>query len=279
MKTYQYQLLKYIHDHFTGEFVNVGVVIYSPEDRYLDCQVLRKYQRLTSFFPDANGRLLIRVLRNFESRINHVSKSLNELFKPSESLESITNNILPRDNSSLQLSQVKLALDVDLHAALDDLYNDLVVKYIPDAGANDSLNDEDVWKLKYKSHFEKYQLSSKLTTHNVRTKNDIFAFDKAWKNHIWHCYEPVSFALQNKESIKDKVYKWAGKIQGIQQANEKLHLTLLSSLNPKHRDLNSFIHSYLDLQSENLTVKIVLENEAEKTAKELHSKMLAHDEE
>ena len=31
MKPYQYQVIRYTHDRVTGEFVNVGVVLYVPE--------------------------------------------------------------------------------------------------------------------------------------------------------------------------------------------------------------------------------------------------------
>ncbi|MDP5172607.1 MAG: DUF3037 domain-containing protein, partial [Bacteroidia bacterium] len=42
MKKYHYQIIRYVHDHFTGEFVNVGVVVYSKENGFLDCRTVRK---------------------------------------------------------------------------------------------------------------------------------------------------------------------------------------------------------------------------------------------
>jgi hypothetical protein len=55
MKSYQYQIIKYVHDHFTSEFVNVGVVVYDSKSQYLKCKVKKGYNRITQFFPDAEG--------------------------------------------------------------------------------------------------------------------------------------------------------------------------------------------------------------------------------
>ena len=79
------------------------------------------------------------------------------------------------------------------------------------------------------------------------------------------------------ETGKDKVYKWAGKLQGLQHASEKLHLTLLTSISPEHKDLMSFINEYLVVKTDNLEVEIITEDNAEKLAKDIKKKMELHD--
>ncbi len=56
MIKYQYQILRYVHDQFTGEFGNLGVVMYAPKNRFLKCKVVSKYARLSSFFGEINGQ-------------------------------------------------------------------------------------------------------------------------------------------------------------------------------------------------------------------------------
>lgn len=277
MKNYQYQIIRYQHDHFTGEFVNVGVVVYSKENRFLKSKTTSKYQRITHMFPEANGKWIIRVLNAFNSRLIRVAKELDELYSPSEQLEVITNEIFIRDNNAIQLSEVKSAIDIDLEAALKDLYNSQVEKYLPLKDNNQSLLDDDVWKLKYKTYFEKYGIDKRLKSHEVQVPKDIISFDKSWKNEIWHCYEPLSFMLKESDSVKDKVYKWAGKLQGLQQSKEPLHLTLMTSISPKHKELMSFINEYLKISSENLTVDIVTDDRAENLARDIKKKMELHD--
>ncbi|HMP32054.1 MAG TPA: DUF3037 domain-containing protein, partial [Saprospiraceae bacterium] len=59
MKSYQYQIIKYVHDHFTGEFVNVGVVVYDPESKFFGCKLTKKYKRISNFFPSSDGKKVV----------------------------------------------------------------------------------------------------------------------------------------------------------------------------------------------------------------------------
>jgi hypothetical protein len=277
MKKYQYQLIRYVHDHFTGEYVNVGVVVYSKDERFLVSRTTSRVQRIKHMFPEASGRWIIRVLSNFNNEINRVSEELNELFTPSDSLEQITSSILIQDNGAIQLTATMLAIDIDLKAATHDLYTSQVEKYIQTKVDKNTLLDEDVWRTKYKTYFEKYGIDKRLKTHDVKVPKDVISFQKSWKNKIWHCYEPLSFVLQEKDSIKDKVYKWAGRLQGLQHANETLHLTLMTSISPQHKDLKAFIFEYLKLDTDRLKVDIITDDKAETLAKEVHRKMELHD--
>lgn len=148
--------------------VNMGVVAYSKEERFLDCKTTARYQRVTNMFPAANGRGVLRILGNFNHQLKGVSQELNELFTPSDSLEQITNSILTRDNSAIQLTEIKFAIDMNLESALKDLYDSQVEKYIQNKVDKSSLLDEDIWRTMYKSHFEKYDIDKRLKTHDVK---------------------------------------------------------------------------------------------------------------
>lgn len=277
MKTYQYQIIRYVHDQFTGEFVNLGVIVYSSDDFFLKCIVSAKYGRITALFPQANGRFITKILKNFETSIKNISKELSEIFKPSASLNQITNSVLPKDDSALMLTEVKYGIDVDLETCLNDLYANLVEKYIHSENTIQSITDEEVWKKKYKAYFDKYQITNRLTNHEIITKHDHFNFEKSWKNEIWHCYEPISFDLQNEDSIKDKVYRWAGRLNEIEKNKEKIHLTFLAQYPKQHKKLESLIKESLDHDTDYLEIEIFSENEAENVAKKISELMLEHD--
>ena len=276
MKKYQYQILRYVHDQFTGEFVNLGVVVYSPDDLFLRTNVTQKYSRATSLFPDANGKFILKVLRNFESSIKKVSKELEQLFLPSENLSSITRQILPPDDSALMLSEVKNAIDIDLEGALNDLYKDLVEKYL-EKPFEHSLTDDDVWKKKYKSYFDKYRVTERLRTHEINTKNDIFVFDKSWQNEIWHCYQPISFDLASSEAIRNKIYRWSGILKEISTTTEKIHISLLTTLSNNYKELNPLIINSLNQDSELIKIDVISDLEAEKIALKVSLQIQEHD--
>ena len=277
MKQYQYQIIRYVHDQFTGEFVNLGIVVYSPENLFLDTIVSNKYARIKAMFPSANGNFIISILKKFESAINSFSKQLAEQRNQVESLAHITNAILPNDDSAILLTDVKYALDINMEIALKDLYAQLVEKYMHNESTVKTLSDNDVWNKEYKSYFDKYKITDRLSNHIVQTKNDNFSFKKSWKNEIWHCYEPISFDLINEESVKDKVYRWAGKLREIEKTNERIHITFLTKLSANHKKLNSLIKESFHQESKNVDVDLVLESDAEKIALKISKEMYAHD--
>jgi Protein of unknown function (DUF3037) len=278
MKKYQYQILRYVHDQFTGEFVNLGVVLYSPEDLFLEASVSPRYSRINALFPNANGKFITKLIKQFEVAVKHVSSELNTLFQPSENLLAITKSILPQDDSALMLSEVKYAIDIDLECALADLFNELVNKYF-DSQNKQSLNDDEVWKEKYKTYFDKYGVSERLTTHEVITKNDAFSFDKSWKNGAWHCYQPISFDLQNMDTIKSKVYKWSGILREIDRADEQINITFLASMSKQFGSINKFIENSLNQDTEYIKVEVVDDTKAEYVAKKIGHQIKQHDDE
>lgn len=279
MKKYQYQIIRYVHDHFTGEFVNVGVVLFSKEHQFLGCKTIRKYQRITHLFPEAQGKTIARILRTIEHGINTESKKLVELFSLPDQLDAIVNQVISNDNNAFQFTSPKTAIDIDFEAALNDLYLQLVERYYLNDEDKQRLSDEDVWKLKYKSHFEKYGVTSRLISHEIKVPNDIISFGMSWKNEIWHSYEPLSFELKKTDSIKEKVYKWTGKLQALKHADEALHISFLTSINPKHKELMSFVKEYLQASNGNLKIDVVTEDQAETVAKSIQKQMELHDSE
>ena len=277
MKTFQYQLLRYTHDQFTGEFVNLGVVVYCPDVNFLEAKVTSKYSRITALFPEANGKFVSSQIKKFESAIHRISFQLKEIIRPASDLGTISSAILTTDDSALRLGKVEFGIDLDPAAALKDLFATLVEKYLPHA-ERQTLNDDEVWKKKYKEHFDKLHISSRLSSHKIQTKSDQFDFEQAWKNEIWHCYQPLSLDLQSKDTLKDKVYKWAGKLQELQKAQEPLDLSFMISLPNQYGNLKEFIYDKLEQNTPTFSVKIYTESQAEELARTVAKEMAAHDE-
>jgi hypothetical protein len=276
MKKYQYQIISYVHDHFTGEYVNIGAVVYAKDQSFLKSKITSKTRRIKDMFPDADKYKILEVLRCFERRLVSKADELNGIFNdlPNQ-LDQITSQIIVEDGNAIRFSKVSVGVDIDLDHALNDLFESQVDKYNTSKNEG-SLSDTDVWK-KYKVYFDQHSIESRLVEHKVEIPQDEIVFDKAWKNNIWHCYEPVSFTLQEKSSIKDKVYKWAGKLQGLKQASEPLHIALLTTITPEHHDLIPFIEKYLKINDGTLEVDIITEDKAEAFVKKVKEDIHFHD--
>src|SRR5713101_4382675 len=104
--TYSNITLRYVHDVVTGEFANIGVVLYAPEQRFLEARFATSYERLNAIFlkiDHLHFRALMRYMANrFEELGAEDRDCLN--IRPVNSLSEIVKQVLPPDDSSLQWS-------------------------------------------------------------------------------------------------------------------------------------------------------------------------------
>jgi len=276
MKTFQYQIVRYIHDQVTGEFVNIGVIVYQPELRFLKARFIQRFSRITQFFNNVNGSHLLSTLRFFNQKLNDESEKLGELFSEPLSLLEITSSILPKDDSALICSELMFGIDLKPDSFLTDNYERLVNKYLDDSNT-EQRDDTWVWRKVYKKHFDREGLSGKLISHTISTGSDKIIFDKAWKNGVWNIYQTLSFDLKRTDAIKNKVYRWSGILNEIEKTQEAFNLYFLTSGQNRHKNLSDFIqNTLLNERYNGLKVSLIEENEASEFAQKVKHEIEAH---
>ena len=185
-----------------------------------------------------------------------------------ETLQEITQRILPKDDSALFFTDVSKTLDKDVDSVLRDMYARLVLKYVHETD-HDTIADKEAWKQHYKNYFDKYQLTQKLHPGKVKTKMGHWEFEHTCKNGALHCFESVTFDLSSDDYIRKKVYTWAGRVDELSITKEPIHLYLLSLL-PEKKDLQKFIREKLDNKKlGKAIIEVVHPDEAEKLIKKV----------
>jgi hypothetical protein len=238
MKTaYSFSVIRYVHDVVGGEFVNVGVALYAPQENYIDALCTKKYGRLSKLFVEVNGQQF-RTLMNFlEIRIADARRKLETELqfdgKPEDVLE-ILYMVIPKDDSSLQFSSSGGGLTSNPTKTLEDLYERYVERYSEKA-QHFARDDQEVWKI-FKRPLEERRVVKYLQPHLVASTDYEYQFDHAWKNNQWRMLEPVSFDLENPESIKEKAARWLGRAVALQSSKEEFKLYLLLG-KPSREDL------------------------------------------
>ena len=148
MKTnYSTIILRYVHDVVTGEFANIGVVLYAPDQRFLEARFATSYERLNAIFlkiDHLHFRALMRYMTNrFEELGAEIRDDLH--VPPVNALSEIVKKVLPPDDSSLQWSQQGGGITDDPARVLGESYKRLVERFI--AGATQvSRSDEEIVK-------------------------------------------------------------------------------------------------------------------------------------
>jgi hypothetical protein len=277
MRTFEYQLLRYRPDAVSGEFANVGVIVFDSRSKQVAGRFLEKVARVSQFFPGINGRYLSKVLKHIAKDVDRLAGQFSselDVF-PCADLEQVSRAILAKDDSSLYFTETLKGLDLNITAMLDNLFDRMVVAHLPEDDHH-FVSDRDVWTKVYKQHFERREITRNLVSHTVATSLDTFEFEHAWKNGQWNCFEPLNFDLQKDQSVKDKAYKWQAKLNQLNSANEPIRFYMLSAM-PEDADLKSFVKTLLgSVDSEKVEIEIVEQSEAAAFADRIAEEMEAH---
>ena len=247
MKTsYSTITLRYLHDVVTGEFANIGVVLYSPEQRFLEARFTTSYERLNAIFLKIDHLHFRALMRYMANRFDEIAADLRDGLHvaPVTALKEIVRQVLPPDDSSLQWSEPGGGFTEDAAATLDELFKRFVERYV--AGAEQvSRSDEEIAK-PFKARLGK--AVDKLTEKKITTNDYQYDFHFAWKNDVWHLYEPVSFDLVDPGSIREKANKWLGRGVALHEAREKFKIHFLLG-EPRQEDTKKAFQNAIHLLS------------------------------
>jgi hypothetical protein len=225
-RPYTYTVLRYVHDARAGEMLNVGIVLHTGHQLLVTTR--HTYSRLKDAFPDLDGEAFRSAMRAVERAIHALAKDLaaTTLFSGQGDALSLARKALPADDSALQWSAAGSGLTADPEATLARLFQRLV-------SGNDENSprrrvDEEVWrpirdKLAARDVFVPFQ--PKVITGAL----DSITFEHAWKNGVWHVYEPVSLDMVDRDGIMAKTHRWLGHLAAVQDGvcdPLKLHFIL-----------------------------------------------------
>lgn len=275
---FHYSVLRYRHDLITGEFLNVGLVLFSREANYFKAKMLNRYKRITATFPGADGEFLKSYLDRLQFEFDVIMEKLqnNQLHlfadvNTPDTLESLLNTVLPYDDSGIFFDRPISGVVENLDKFFGDLYDRLILHYIVDQ-ERETRNDEDVWNV-YRQPLLKSNVLSRLQSHVVNVSVDEIKFDHAWKNGKWKVLQPISFDLKIPTNIRKKGREWVGTTVNLCLSADLSQLYFLLGAptieDPAHKKAYEDSKDMLNLKNNGLKITIIEENEAEDFAKDI----------
>ncbi len=225
---FRYAVLRYTHDQVTEEFVNVGVLIYSREARYLDAKVNQRYGRISDCFTSIDSNQYRRFVRFVAAEVSRLAEDISQpsLFRslPDDVIE-FADRLVPRDDSAFSFAVGGGGLSEDLASTLERLFERLVLRYESGEQAL-SRTDEQVWGA-FEPSLSEYGIMSHLAPATVTTPTYEYRFQRTWRNEILHALEPVSLDLVRGGSLLEKANTWIGRGQLLCQSPSLGDLFLL----------------------------------------------------
>jgi hypothetical protein len=273
-KTYSYSVLRYVHDVTTGEFVNVGLALYCADMHYANATCRTSAKRLTPLFPSLDGNHFRSLMRKVQTRFEalHEEVSSQLALRSYGSVMELAHSVIPKDDSTLQWAPMGSGLTSDPDATLEQLFERFVTKH-EESSTVHRRNDEQVWK-NFSRELEQQQVLKHFQPKTFTTPDDEIKFDRAWKNHAWHCLAPVSFDLASAESIRDKAHKWLGQIASVGSDELKLYFLVGE---PSQADLYPVYQSALNiLKKASDSTEVITEKEATALSHRLAAQVAEH---
>jgi hypothetical protein len=235
---FQYAVLRYIHDQQTQEFLNIGLVLTSAKARFFRAEVSTRYGRIADAFPGIDGEFYRAYASRLQSILDEVGKAVSTdqmklLDARRPELDSLLNQVLPRDDTSIQFSPSMGGAAGDLEGIFTQLYGQLIERYVKVA-ERETRDDSEVWN-SFKTPLDEMDLTKHLQPHTVVTPVEVFEFRHAWKNGRWNVLQPVSFDLKYPQSIRKKAREWLGASVVLHDRPELTSLCLLLGAPPRGR--------------------------------------------
>lgn len=236
--SYSYTILRYVHDIVAGEFVNLGVILYSPQAAFLGARISTSVSRVKRFFGRVDSDHLRDTLRHIEREIGNIERrgEASSLLMEVDAL-TFAERIVPRDDSALQFSPVGAGVTDEPQIALERLFDRYVNRYrgLPKS----TRHDQDILPI-FKKPLEERNLLSHVQPKVIESPDYQHEFPLAWKNGLWNACDAVSFDLSEAGDIIEKANKWMGRAWNLHESSEKFRLVLLLG-EPRRSELDPVV--------------------------------------
>jgi hypothetical protein len=274
---FYFSLLRYVYDPLTQEFVNIGVVLYSPSHSFLRATFTSRYGRVSKMFGRIDGASFRATTSFIERSVTDAHKRLERglLFHdPKESLQSILSEVMPPDDTAIRFVLGGVGITDNPTLKLEELFGRYVTRY-ENPSENARREDNDVWKV-FQEPLKTKEVFPHFSPKTITAPNYEYEFERSWKNGIWHLFEPVSFDLADERSILEKASRWVGRTMSLSDSSEPFKLFLLLG-EPADPRLGAAFQ-----RASNLLTKIpgkrelISERDAEQFAEEIEQEFQQH---
>jgi hypothetical protein len=264
---YSFVVLRYMHDVFTREFVNVGVLLHAPHVGFLAFEKLSALDRVKGMFPGLQSDSLRDLLTFLALRTAEVHNSTSgQLFDRGQlSAETIAKSLLPTDDSALQWSGAGGGATDDPQKSLGELFERLVERHLK-AHPPTRKEDVDVWK-SFEREFRRRDVLQRFQEKTLTVGKLKHRFE-AWQpaGGYLRLFQPLSFDLIDPSKIVEKAIHWNGLLRQFRKADSDFYAYLLIGA-PSDNDRKEAFKQACDTLAEDGNQKeLVREEEAPKFA-------------
>lgn len=262
MKPYQFAVLRYVHNASSGEFVNVGVVLWCAPSALFAFELNERYGRLSSFFKGAFDGVAYRaMLRRLKTKLGRLAgqhdgqpglEHVND-----KDLDELLDWVLPEDDSCFQWSAVMGGIAADPRARLRQLFAELVERHEA-PGPRQRRDETEIWTEVERALRERGLLGRVETQVEIGVADYSYKFKLGWMNGVRQVLEPISLDFLGRGDVLEKANTWCGRLLNLSKSEEQFQFTGVVS-KPEREDLIGAFNQATRLLREAPRVRAILQ--------------------
>ena len=141
---YTFTVLQYRHDAWSGESLNVGVLLAAQDVNFVSMKVTDTCERIEKAYPGVDAFKVRKLLRAIEFKIRSISSRGQRGLIPEHELSAsaIAKNLLPDDDSAFRWLESGAGVTTSPSDELDLLYSRYVSRWEPQSETSAGFEDE-----------------------------------------------------------------------------------------------------------------------------------------
>jgi Protein of unknown function (DUF3037) len=274
---FSYVVLRYMHDVFTREFVNVGMLLYAPTAGFLHFEKLPSLDRVKGMFPGLDSGSLQDLLAFLASRVEGLKGETSELLdRDLLSADVIAKSLLPPDDSALQWSASGGGVTDNPEQTVKQLFERLVARHLK-AHPPTRRRDADIWR-PFEREFRQRDILAKFQDKTLAVGELRHHFEIAWQpsGGYLRLFQPLSFDLVDPSEIVQKAVLWGALVPKLREAEPDFYIYLLVGRPADKARLRAFDQAYETLTHlEDSRKELIPEDDAPRFADTVEREMRA----
>jgi len=209
----QYAIVRFAPFVETGEFANIGVVLFAPKVGYFDFKLEnKKYSRVTNFFNEIEGGDYKEIVNNFNLELQRICNMVRMDPSEQEVNETIFKDVVKNREGMIQFSKPRILLAADPKEQVQKIFN-----YYVERNFVSNEHRETILEARVKKWFRDVSISQ--TFKRERIGDDIyhatFPFVSMADNKPVKIIKPFFLGQKEPSQIIDHSLAWKGKLERL----------------------------------------------------------------
>ena len=216
---FNYRVLRYVHDPVSGEFINIGIILHSPDTGNFFWRFTHRYDRLSCLFAGFQRNLVSRFVDCLNRELRAVAPPYDPAdpfvdvsvaqYRPVGSLDEMVRLLIPDEGGCFQTSPQLGGITSNAIQEVDRLFERYVSRYEPHPSSS-RIDDAQLWH-SWSTRFERdIRTQFKKVTVFSPTAGKM-SFDHSFQNGKLNLIEPVSFDYTQEKRIQARAEQVTGK--------------------------------------------------------------------